>query len=536
MVAVTGPRIELHEVGRRFGDFSAVRGLTLSLQPGRIHALIGENGAGKSTALKLIAGLLPPTEGSVSVDGVTLSDASPRAAMLRGIGMVHQHFMLVEPFTALENVMLGAELVRPSALHRTPLLGWFASHGALDVEAARRRAQSLAAEAGLEVSLDTRVEHLSVGEKQRLEILRVLYRGAKAILLDEPTAVLSPVEVGELYATLRRLADQGHTVAVVTHRLDEVARFADEVTAMRRGERVYTEVVDEAARRAPAALIERLTRAVMGGELHDVAPKHAVTAEAPVVLALDGLRTRGTGANRLDGLSISVREREIVGVAGIEGNGQRELATAVAGLTVPSAGTIALHGDSPYGTSLVTSERVQQARARGCVVVLDDRHHDELLLEATVGDNLVVGDLGTFDESLARDRRLARFSIEPRDPSRFGRQLSGGNQQKVVMARALDRPLRALMLAQPTRGVDVGTARIIHEAITEIAGGGAAVLVVSADLNELRTLCHRIVVLREGKVVAEFLPTASDETIGRAMLGSLDASPSGVARDGAEVA
>ena len=547
MVVASAPRIELHGVSHRFGEFTAVRALDLVLEPGRIHAVIGENGAGKSTVLKLIAGLLRPSAGAVSIDGDVLAAGSPRAAMERGIGLVHQHFMLLEPFTALENVMLGAEPIRRNILGGMRFLDWI---GALDFDAARAKAQALAADSGLDLDLDARVANLSVGEKQRLEILRILYRGARAILLDEPTAVLSPLEAAELYRTLRRLALRGHTIAVVTHRLDEVSRFADEVTAMRRGECVLREQLpprhgrlDASAEASsqpepePSALILRLTRAVMGGDVPASAPKPPVAPGAAAVLELRDVSLRGVGTRRLDNVSLRVHTGEIVGIAGIEGNGQRELATALAGLLDIERGTILLDATSPFAGHNDAAARVRAARARGLITVLDDRHHDELLLDATVGDNLVVGDLGLADEALIQKRRFAIFAIEPRSPSRLASELSGGNQQKVVMARAFDRTRhsldpstnaahqpRALVLDQPTRGVDVGTARILHDAIIGIAAAGAGVLVISADLNELRTLCHRIVVLREGGLVAELPPTASDEDIGRAMLGVADRS------------
>lgn len=547
MVVASAPRIELHGVSHRFGEFTAVRALDLVLEPGRIHAVIGENGAGKSTVLKLIAGLLRPSAGAVSIDGDVLAAGSPRAAMERGIGLVHQHFMLLEPFTALENVMLGAEPIRRNILGGMRFLDWI---GALDFDAARAKAQALAADSGLDLDLDARVANLSVGEKQRLEILRILYRGARAILLDEPTAVLSPLEAAELYRTLRRLALRGHTIAVVTHRLDEVSRFADEVTAMRRGECVLREQLpprhgrlDASAEASsqpepePSALILRLTRAVMGGDVPASAPKPPVAPGAAAVLELRDVSVRGVGTRRLDNVSLRVHTGEIVGIAGIEGNGQRELATALAGLLDIERGTILLDATSPFAGHNDAAARVRAARARGLITVLDDRHHDELLLDATVGDNLVVGDLGLANEALIQKRRFAIFAIEPRSPSRLASELSGGNQQKVVMARAFDRTRhsldpstnaahqpRALVLDQPTRGVDVGTARILHDAIIGIAAAGAGVLLISADLNELRTLCHRIVVLREGGLVAELPPTASDEDIGRAMLGVADRS------------
>lgn len=529
-MAEVAPRIELVGVTRRFGERTAVAGLDIALEPGRIHALIGENGAGKSTALKMMAGLVAPSDGEIRIGGAPLLDATPRAAMERGVGMVHQHFMLVEPFTALENLILGVEPVRESPWSKLPLVRALVGGGSLDLDAARAKALEISRDAGLSVRLDARVSDLAVGEKQRLEILRVLYRGASAILLDEPTAVLSPLEVGELYATLRRLAERGKTIAVVTHRLDEVVRFADDVTAMRHGRKVHTEVLDVEARARTSDTLERLTRAVMGGDVPHASPRRAVAQDAKPVLELLGVSVAGVGSRSLTNINLVLRAGEIVGVAGIEGNGQRELESVISGLVQAKTGEVRLDGQPLFTSGGEPSARVREARHRGLVAVLDDRHHDELILDAPVSDNLVVGDLGARfgdpaeraedDEAAVSQRRFERFAVEPRDPSRLGRELSGGNQQKVVVARALDRRIRALVLGQPTRGVDVGTAHVIHEAVSDVAAGGAAVLVLSADLHELRTLSHRIVVLSEGRIVAELLPTATDEEVGRAMLGA----------------
>ncbi len=502
------PVIRLDAVTRRFGDFIAVNAAKATLSPGEIHAIIGENGAGKSTLLKLAAGVLAPSSGQVVVGDAVLSPATPAEAIRRGIGMVHQHFMLVSAFTALENLMLGAESVR--------------SFDRLDPAAARARAQTIADRTGLRVPLDAVTETLSVGERQRLEILRVLYRGARAILLDEPTAVLSPLEADELYKTLRALADDGATIAVVTHRLDEVARFADRVTVMRRGEVVLARPY--ARQGSGEARADDLTRAIMGGEPPLPFARPALAKAAPIVLEIKGLSlTDPAGRRRLLGVDLTVREGEIVGVAGIEGNGQRELVRALAGLEPRATGHIAVAGRELIGLSV-------RARRASLGVVLEDRHEEGLCQDATVGDNLVLGDLGDrrdgdpeFLEDAAIARRMQRFDIQPPDPARLAAELSGGNQQKIVLARTLDRrsrgPRSAAVLAQPTRGVDVGAAAAIHAAIGEAAASGIAVLVISADLAELRKLTHRIVVMRRGEIVQSLSPDATETEIGRAMLG-----------------
>jgi simple sugar transport system ATP-binding protein len=497
-----GPVIKLVSVTRRIGECVAVDGAELELVPGEIHAIIGENGAGKSSLMKLCAGVAPPTAGSVLVDGAPLAPATPAEAIRRGIGMVHQHFMLVGAFRAIENVILGSEPVRAG--------------GRLDLDAARARAQAIVESAGLAVPLDALTDTLTVGERQRLEILRVLYRGAKALLLDEPTAVLSPIEADELYATLRALADAGSTIAVVTHRLDEVSRFADRVTVMRRGRvvlsRAYTRGSDSG---------DELTRAIMGGEPPPPFVPPAVPASAEPVLEIAQLAlTDAGGQRRLAGVDLVVRAGEIVGVAGVEGNGQRELVRAIAGLEPRATGHIKI-----AGRDLAASD--VRARRPLLGVVHEDRQVEGLLLDATTGDNLVLGDVGDpsprFDEAATITRRIERFRIHPADPARLAGELSGGNQQKIVLARALDRLKQgdraAVVLAQPTRGVDVGAAAAIHAAIGEAAAAGLAVLVVSADLAELRRLSHRIVVMRRGALVKSLPPEATETEIGRAMLG-----------------
>jgi len=525
--ATRGPRLVLDAATKRFGELTAVNEVSLSLAPGELHAIIGENGAGKSTALKMLAGHLVPTEGQVRVDDTPLEPATPAAAAACGIGMVHQHFMLVDTFTALENLVLGCEPV--------------GGGGVLELQRARAKAERIGKETSLAVDLDRITEQLAVGERQRLEILRVLYRGARAILLDEPTAVLSPVEVEELYATLRRLAQQGATLAVVTHRLDEVVRFCDRVTVMRQGQLVLSRTLPAQGRRDPS-LTEELTRAVMGGEPPSPAEPPAIPEASEPVLELEGLAVADTdGRLVLDGIDLALRAGEVVGVAGVEGNGQTELARALAGLQHLSAGVVridgrALHRPRAASRTLLPEPARDVARAReaGLVVVHEDRHRDEMLSGATVADNLVLGDLTAMDdEPTAVQKRFARFNVYPPDHERLGGELSGGNQQKVVMARALDRPLRALVLAQATRGVDVGTARTIHHAVAACAREGVAVLLISADLNELRSLSHRLIVLRRGSIAADLDPNVSESVIGRAMLGlGVEPADEPVARGG----
>jgi simple sugar transport system ATP-binding protein len=517
---MSGPRIELERVTRRYGDFRAVANASVRFEPGQIHAVIGENGAGKSTLLKMAAGALAPSEGRVLASGVALDASRPEAARGAGVGLVHQHFMLVAALRAIENLVLGAEPV--DKFRR------------LDLASARRRAEELMEETGLRVPLDVETGDLTVGERQRLEILRVLFRGARAILLDEPTAVLSPIEVGDLYATLGRLAEGGATIALVTHRLDEVVRFANRVTVMRRGEVTHAREL-RAGSAGPsewntspqagdcgakaANLEDELTRAIMGGAPPPEVIPPPLDPNAPIALSIEGLTLASEqGPALLDGTTLSARAGEIVGIAGVEGNGQRELVRALAGLEDHARGRVAVF-DIPL-------EGPPSARRGLLGVVHEDRHETGLLLEATVADNLVLGDLGGGDaaERALVARRMREYDVRPPDPARLAGELSGGNQQKIVCARAVDRLVSsgakgALVLAQPTRGVDIGAAATIHAAIFSAAAKGLPVIVVSADLAELRRVAHRIVVMRRGRIVATFAPDADESDIGRAMLG-----------------
>jgi simple sugar transport system ATP-binding protein len=403
--------------------------------------------------------------------------------------------MLVEAFSALENIILGAEPVGPG--------------GRLDRAQARARADEVLREAGLELDLDAAVDRLGVGERQTLEIVRVLYRGARIILLDEPTAVLTPTQSDALYATLRKLASDGAAIAVVTHRLSEVLGFCDDVTVMRRGKVVSFCPVSDTTEQA-------LTREIMGREPPAPMKRLELAAGSRTRLAVRGLCVAGQRQGRLavEDVSFEVCGGEVIGLAGVEGNGQQELVQALAGLVRASSGTIVLDGNP------VTSLGVAERRALGLAVMHADRQREGLLLEASVSDNLVLGDLGKIDEAPSVARRIERFGVVPPEPARLARQLSGGNQQKVITARVLDRPLVAMVLAQPTRGVDLGAARTIHEAILQAVRGGAGALILSADLAELRALCHRVHVIARGRLVATLSPEASDETYGRAMLGA----------------
>jgi simple sugar transport system ATP-binding protein len=485
-VASATPVLSLVGIDKSFGDLRAVRGAGLDVAAGVVSAVVGENGAGKSTLLKIAAGIVSADRGEVRVGGERQDSYDAWRAQRVGVAMVQQHFALFDGLTALENLMLGVE---------PTLVG-----GRLDRARARDKANEVLHDLGVSLPLDAPVSTFGVGDRQRLEIARALYRDARIVILDEPTAVLTPLEVDALFTTLRRLADDGRAVVVVTHHLDEVEAHADVVTVMRRGETLGTRPVRRGAD------VERLALDIMGGE-----SLPELTARAP---AVDGaakptrLAVRSLVCGRaLRGVSFEVAAGEILGIAGVLGNGQSELVLALGGLLAPDGGEIV---------------------ASSLEVVHEDRQTAGLVLDASVAENLVLGELRRFTRhGLVDDRavadtaraRVARFDIRPADPTALTRTLSGGNQQKIVLARALSREPLALVVAHPTRGVDLAAARAIHEQILAAAARGTAVVVIGADLGELRLLSGRILVMSRGRVVASLPPSADDATLGRAMLG-----------------
>ncbi len=463
------------------GSVVAVDDVSIDIEVGKIHVVCGENGAGKSTLLKIVAGVMTPDRGTVRIEGAPLVPHRADEALRRGVAMVQQHFALVPEMTAVENCMLmDAFVLRPAAM-RARL------RGAMDA-------------LGFEVATDVPVERLGVGEKQRIEIARALTREARVLILDEPTAVLTPQEATELYDALERLRGQGRAIVVVTHKLDEIERYADVVTVLRRGKCVL------AGARARGSSTADITAAIMGAG-HGIGTATALAAPTDeVVLRVESL----TLAPSLRGVSFEVHAGEIVGLAGVEGNGQRELTQVLAGLVEADAGSF-------------------RASGAAIAVVHEDRQTEGLVLDATLADNVLLGRLGEVSRhgivDLTRFRTEARSRlnrVEPLlDADALAVSLSGGNQQKVVVARTLADiagGARVLVAAHPTRGVDIGAAAVIHERIRDAARGGAGVLVVSADLEELRGLCHRILVIARGELAGSFAPSASDAEIGEKML------------------
>lgn len=501
--------IQIEGVSKFFGPIRANHNASLEVQSGEIHALVGENGAGKSTLMRILAGLMEPNSGKIEVNGVDATGWSASAAIKAGIGMVHQHFMLVPTLTVTENIVLGMEPTK---------------NGVIDYADAVRRVEALSRETGLVIDPNKKVSDLSVGEAQRVEILKTLYRGAKILILDEPTAVLSPPEVIELWGVLRKLRDNGGTVVIITHRLDEVMEMSDMITVMRAGttiERIKT------ADTSPTAI----ARAMVGRDV--MLSAHRRTVRPPMsgsaILEVRDLVVGGRGKSReVDGVNFTIAAGEILGIAGVEGNGQTELIEALAGLRPVESGSISINGVD------ITAKLVHQRREAGLTHIPEDRHRRGLVLDYSIADNLVLGDHGEYSErgvlNFARisenaDGCVKKYDIRPPQHALPARALSGGNQQKIVVAREMGRDFSVLLAAQPTRGVDVGAIEFIHERLLQARSEGKAVLLVSAELNEVLAMADRVAVMFRGKFAA-ILPIAdaNEEVLGEYMVGTRSAS------------
>ncbi|HEX5726984.1 MAG TPA: ABC transporter ATP-binding protein [Longimicrobiaceae bacterium] len=502
--------VRMRGVHKRFGPVHANRGAELEVAAGEIHALVGENGAGKSTLMRILSGMYAPDEGTVEVFGKDVTGWSTAEAIAAGVGMVHQHFMLVPTLTVAENLVLGNEPTRG---------------GRLDRERARREVAALSERTGLAVHPDHPVSRLSVGEAQRVEILKALHRGARVLVLDEPTAVLSPPEVAELWNVLRRLRGEGATVILITHRLDEVMAVTDTITVMRAGATVtrIRTAGTSPAEIARAMVGREVSLATLEGGEREGSPA-SPAAGAPVLEVRDLVVAAPGRPRAVDGVSFTVAAGEVLGIAGVEGNGQTELIEAIAGLAAVESGDVVLGGREIHALP------VRARGEAGLSHIPEDRHRRGLLLEYTVADNLVLGQQHRFSRGAALDRgRIERnageqvraYDVRPPDPSLPARALSGGNQQKVVVAREMGRDFRLLLAAQPTRGVDVGAVEMIHDQLRQARAAGKAILLVSAELNEVLALADRVAVMYAGRF-AVVMPAAeaSEEVLGPYMTGA----------------
>jgi ABC-type uncharacterized transport system ATPase subunit len=500
----TAPAVEMEGIVKTFGPVTANDGASLTVGAGEIHALVGENGAGKSTLMRILGGTFAPDAGTVRVAGREVTGWSTQDAIRAGVGIVHQHFMLVPTLTVAENVVLGSEPRRGLTL---------------DGRRALQEVRALSERSGLRVPADRKVADLSVGEAQRVEIVKTLYRGARILVLDEPTAVLSPPEVEELWTVLRRMRGEGATIVIITHKLDEVMAISDHITVMRHGRTV------ERMATAGTSPTE-IARAMVGRDV--VLPAYVseeVKAGGPAALEVRDLTVRDArGVTVVDGVSLNVAPGEILGVAGVEGNGQTELIEALSGLRAASRGEVRVDGRD------LAALGVRERGDAGLSHIPEDRHRRGLILDYTVADNLLLGQQHHFARRGVMDReavdanareKIAAFDVRPPTATLPARALSGGNQQKVVIAREMGRDFRVLLAAQPTRGVDVGAIEFIHGRLREARAAGKAVLLVSADLQEVLALADRIAVMYGGRFVA-VLPraAASEEVLGRYMTGA----------------
>ena len=490
-------------ITKRFGDVLANDQISLSIPDRSIHAIIGENGAGKSTAMNILYGFYQADQGEILIDGQPRKIDGPRDAIKLGLGMVHQHFMLVEPLTVAENIVLGAEPTRGLSI---------------DYRKARARVRELSEQYGLKIDPDRRISDLSVGQQQRVEILKTLYRGARILILDEPTAVLTPQEVSEMFAILRGLRDQGKTIIIITHKLAEVLALSDNITVMRDGK-----VVGNLP--TAGATAEGLARLMVGREVLLRVNKDEAKPREPV-LSVRGLTLqRAEGHPILDGISFEVRGGETLGIAGVEGNGQTELIEILAGLRKASGGEILLEGENI--DKLNTHER----KRRGIAHIPEDRHRRGLLLTFDLAGNSILGvhrdppisSLILLNNNVIAERaeRLVReYDVRPPNITLPARALSGGNQQKLIVAREFDINPRLILVAQPTRGVDIGATEFIHRKVIELRDAGSAVLLVSAELDEVLSLSDRVIVIYEGRIVGEVDPkSVTEEQIGLMMTG-----------------
>ncbi|HGR8184446.1 TPA: ABC transporter ATP-binding protein [Streptococcus pneumoniae] len=495
--------IEMRDITKVFGGFVANDKINMHLRKGEIHALLGENGAGKSTLMNMLAGLLEPTSGEIAVNGQVVNLDSPSKAASLGIGMVHQHFMLVEAFTVAENIILGSELTK---------------NGVLDIAGASKEIKALSECYGLAVDPSAKVADISVGAQQRVEILKTLYRGADILIFDEPTAVLTPSEIDELMAIMKNLVKEGKSIILITHKLDEIRAVSDRVTVIRRGKSIETV---EIAGATNADLAEMM----VGRSVSFKTEKQASKPKEVVLSIKDLVVNENRGVPAVKNLSLDVRAGEIVGIAGIDGNGQSELIQAITGLRKVESGSIELKGDSIVGL------HPRQITELSVGHVPEDRHRDGLILEMMISENIALqtyykephsknGILNYSNITSYAKKLMEEFDVRAASELVPAAALSGGNQQKAIIAREIDRDPDLLIVSQPTRGLDVGAIEYIHKRLIEERDNGKAVLVVSFELDEILNVSDRIAVIHDGKIQGIVSPeTTNKQELGVLMAG-----------------
>lgn len=493
---VDAPLVALQGITKTFPGVVANDRVDLELHESEVHALVGENGAGKSTLMRILYGLYPPDEGKILIREREVRINSPRVAIAHGIGMVHQHFVLVDRFTVTENVILGAE-GRPI----------------LEIDSAADKISQLAESYGFQIDPKKRIEELSVGEEQRVEIIKALYRGVKVLILDEPTAVLTPSETDELFTQLRKLREDGKSIVFISHKLDEVLAIADRITVLRRGKVVGRTTPSETTK-------GQLAEMMVGRPVLFSLEKPEVEPSAPI-LQVQGLKLESA----IHGIDLTVRGGEIIGIAGVEGNGQLELVESIVGLRKPDEGRVLLDDDD------ITNHKVGEVRRRGLAYVPEDRQDRGLVLDMTLWENSVLGrtddpryvnTMGGLILKKIKDlaaRIVELFDVRSRSINAAASSLSGGNQQKLILGRELEDQPRLLVAHQPTRGLDVGAIEFVWRQILEQKGAGRAVLLVSAELDEIFELSDRILTIYEGRITGEYPPDAPAEEVGIGMTG-----------------
>jgi ABC-type uncharacterized transport system ATPase subunit len=497
------PVLVLHGITKRFPGVVANDLVDFDLRRGEIHALLGENGAGKSTLMNVLYGLYHPDEGEIRIEGKPVSFGSPKEAIEHGIGMVHQHFMLIPVMSVAENIVLATEPTHAGIL--------------LDYGQAADRVRELSRQFGLAIRPEARIADITVGQQQRVEIMKALYRRADILILDEPTAVLTPQEAHQLFEILERLSREGISIIFISHKLNEVLEIADRITVLRRGKKVET------IPRAGASE-QQLARMMVGREVLLRVDKPPAEPEQALLTVKDLRVADDRGLEAVRGASFEVRAGEIVGLAGIDGNGQTELIDAITGLRRPAGGTIEIGGRD------LTKAGARRVIDSGVGHIPEDRQRRGLVLDFTLAENLALQDYRRPPDSrfgwlfpsrlLARARRLIKeFDVRGGGPRTLASALSGGNQQKVVIAREVGRNPRVLVAAQPTRGLDVGAIEYVHRRLVEARDEGKAVLLVSLELDEILFLSDRILVIYEGRIVGEYPPEVSEEELGVAMAG-----------------